>query len=304
MARQLRIEYSGAVYHITARGNARKEIFLDDSDRQIFLDVLASTIEKYNWLCHAYCLMDNHYHLLLETPDQNLSLGMRQVNGVYTQRFNRQHNRIGHVFQDRFKSILVEKESHLLELCRYIVINPVAAGITNHPSEYFWSSYRFTARSIKQPEYLYPDWLLVQFSSKKKIARKLYRKFVDDGMNQGIEKPWSQLTGQVILGSGNFVSQIQALLDEKREEKEIPKLQRYLDRPSLAALFRGVAKKYKKKRNNIIERAHLTHGYTLKEIGDSLGLHYSTISRVIKGAGKKNDISRPDPNPVTPTLFH
>jgi REP element-mobilizing transposase RayT len=110
MARPLRIEYPGAVYHVTARGNARRKIYMDDTDRQQFLAILGSTIGKYNWLCHAYCLMDNHYHLLIETPDPNLSLGMRQLNGVYTQFFNRQHKRPGHVFQGRFKAILVDKK--------------------------------------------------------------------------------------------------------------------------------------------------------------------------------------------------
>ena len=280
MARPLRIEYPGAVYHITARGNAREEIFLDDADRRLFLNVLASTIEKYNWLCHSYCLMDNHYHLLLETPDPNLSLGMRHLNGVYTQRFNRQHDRVGHIFQGRFKSILVEKESHLLELCRYIVLNPFAAGMVSHPSEYDWSSYRFTARSIKQPEYLYSDWLLGQFSRKKRTARELYRKFVDEGIDRQ-EKPWKKLVGQIILGSESFVFEIQSRLDEKSETKEIPKAQRYPGRPSLSELFAGQDRKDKKKRNRVIQTAHLSYGYTLKEIGDFLALHYTTISRVI-----------------------
>jgi REP element-mobilizing transposase RayT len=125
MARPLRIEYPGAVYHITSRGNPRADIFLTNADRQVFLDILGNTVEKYNWLCHAFCLLANHYHLIIETLDPNLSLGMRQLNGVFTQSFNRAHNRVGHVFQGRYKAILVEKESHLLELCRYVVLNPV-----------------------------------------------------------------------------------------------------------------------------------------------------------------------------------
>ncbi len=128
MVRPLRIEFPGAVYHLTSRGNARNNIYLDDYDRQRFLKILANVIDRYNWLCHAFCLMDNHYHLLIETPDPNLSMGMRQLNGVYTQGFNRIHNRVGHVFQGRYKAILVEKDEHLLELCRYIVLNPLRAG--------------------------------------------------------------------------------------------------------------------------------------------------------------------------------
>ena len=281
MARPLRIEYPGAVYHVTARGNAQQEIYKDDADRDAFLDVLTLTIKKYNWFCHAYCLMDNHYHLLLETPDPNLSLGMRQLNGVFTQRFNRQHSRVGHLFQGRFKSILVEKETHLLELCRYIVLNPVAARMVVHPLEYAWSSYRFTSRSIKQPELLYSDWLLAQFSSKKKIARKLYRDFVLEGMNSPIEKPWKKIVGQIILGSENFVCEMQEFLDEKKEIKEISKLQRYIGRPSLADLFPAQNAKNKKKRNEAFHTAHFSYGYTLKEIGEFTGLHYSTVSRVV-----------------------
>jgi REP-associated tyrosine transposase len=125
MARPLRLEFPGAIYHLTGRGNARQKIFFADPDRELFLDTFGGVVSRYGWICHAYCLMANHYHLLVETPKANLSLGMRQLNGVYTQAFNRRHKRVGHLFQGRFKAILVEKESYLLELCRYIVLNPV-----------------------------------------------------------------------------------------------------------------------------------------------------------------------------------
>ena len=140
MARPLRIEHPGAVYHVTSRGNAREDIFISDTDRLKFLEILGNTVEKYNWLCHAFCLLDNHYHLIIETPDPNLSLGMRQLNGVYTQSFNRIHQRVGHVFQGRYKAILVEKGNHLLELCRYVVLNPVRAGMVSKPGDWKWSS--------------------------------------------------------------------------------------------------------------------------------------------------------------------
>jgi len=137
MARPLRIEYPGAVYHVTSRGNARQSIFIDDVDRQLFLEVLGNVVEKYNWLCHAFCLLDNHYHNLVETQDPNLSLGMRQLNGVYTQRFNIRHHRVGHLFQGRYNAILVEKNVHLLEFCRYIVLNPVLAWIAKLGGQIF-----------------------------------------------------------------------------------------------------------------------------------------------------------------------
>ncbi|MCP4252152.1 MAG: transposase, partial [Candidatus Scalindua sp.] len=145
MSRPLRIEYDGALYHLTSRGNARKPIFAGDEDRKIFLDTLDKVNDKYNFLCHAYCLMDNHYHLLIETPDGNLSNGMRQLNGVYTQRYNRRNRKVGHVFQGRYKAILIQKETHFLEVCRYIVLNPVRARAVSTPKEWKWTSYKATA---------------------------------------------------------------------------------------------------------------------------------------------------------------
>lgn len=125
MARPLRLEFPGAVYHITSRGNEKNPIFLSNKDRTLFLNTLEKTIDKYKWVCHAYCLMDNHYHLLIDTPLPNLSSGMRQLNSVYTQAFNKRHKRIGHLYQGRFKAIVIDKESYLLEVARYVVLNPV-----------------------------------------------------------------------------------------------------------------------------------------------------------------------------------
>lgn len=145
MARPLRIEFSGALYHITARGNARQDIYLTDDDREQFLEILQRVKDRHQWQCHAYCLMSNHYHLLIETQVPSLSKGMKLLNGTYTQSFNRTHHRVGHVFQGRFKGILVEKDSYLLELARYIVLNPVRAGMVRSAKDWAWSSYRATA---------------------------------------------------------------------------------------------------------------------------------------------------------------
>src|SRR5215469_5219135 len=149
MARPLRIQYDGALYHVTSRGNERKAVFRDDTDRELFLNILAGVTERFHWLCHAFCLMDNHYHLVIETPDANLSKGMRQLNGVYTQAFNRRHRRVGHLFQGRFKAILVQKESHFLEVCRYVVLNPVRARSVVTPQQWRWSSYGATAGLVR-----------------------------------------------------------------------------------------------------------------------------------------------------------
>jgi putative transposase len=141
MSRPLRLEFAGALYHITSRGNDRNLIYLQDDDFELFLQILANVCERYNWVVHAYCLMSNHYHLLVETPDANLSQGMRQLNGVVTQSMNRKHHRVGHLLQGRYKAILVEKDAYLLELCRYIVLNPVRANMVSSPDEWPWSSW-------------------------------------------------------------------------------------------------------------------------------------------------------------------
>ena len=165
MARPLRIEVAGGLYHITSRGNGREDIYLDDNDRALWLQVFGDVCERFNWICHAYCLMGNHYHIVVEIVEGNLSRGMRQLNGVYTQRFNRTHERVGHVFQGRYKSILVEKERYLLELSRYVVLNPVRAKIVHDPGEWPWSSYRAMLGEDACPRWLQRDWLLSQFGS-------------------------------------------------------------------------------------------------------------------------------------------
>jgi len=286
MARPLRIEYPGAVYHVTSRGNARADIFLSDADRQTLLDVLAGTVEKYNWLCHAFCLLGNHYHIIIETLDPNLSLGMRQLNGVYTQAFNRSHQRVGHVFQGRYKAILVEKGSHLLELCRYVVLNPVRAGMVAKPEQWQWSSYKSTAYAGTVPEFLTIDWVLGQFAEKKTAARQRYRGFVADGLKNQVS-PWQKLTGQVFLGSENFVARMRELLGDKQEIKEIPRVQRYPGRPPLDRLLAIIIKRDRQQRNDQIVQAHITYGYTLKEIADCLDMHYTTVSKIVAANRKK-----------------
>lgn len=282
MARPLRLEYPGAVYHVTSRGNARQDIFVDDTDREKFLSILAATIGRYNWLCHAYCLMGNHYHLLLETPDSNLSLGMRMLNGVYTQAFNRGHQRVGHVFQGRYKAVLVEKDAHLLELCRYIVLNPVAAGIATAPEQWPWSSYRATAFDKESPDFLCTSWILGRFSGGLGRARKEYRRFVAEGKQ--MECPWAGLQGQIFLGSENFINDVSLLIGINQHAYEIPRQQRCAGRPALAKLFDGYAGKAE--RNARIWQAHVAHGYTLKEIAAHLGLHYSTAGKAFTRAEK------------------
>jgi putative transposase len=220
MSRPLRISFPGAIYHVTSRGNARAAIFIDDDDRQAFLSLLAFCIGRFNWVCHAYCLMDNHFHLLIETPDANLQEGMRQLNGSYTQKFNRRHGRVGHVFQGRYKGILVERDSYLLELCRYLVLNPVRAKMVGDAGQYTWSSYHATAGLTARPDWLETDWLLSQFGKRKSTAQSKYSQFVTEGIQQ--ESPWNKLKAQVLLGEESFVDLLRPFLNDHDKHKEVP----------------------------------------------------------------------------------
>ena len=285
MTRPLRIEYPEAVYHVTSRGNARNKIFRDEQDREKFLEVLDSVVKRYNWLCHAYCLMGNHYHLLIETPDANLSLGMRQLNGVYTQSYNRRHKKTGHVFQGRYKAILIQKENHLLELCRYIVLNPVRAKMADRPEDWEWSSYAATCGLKKAPACLKVDWILGQFGNERKGAHKRYKVFVIEGIQK--ESPWKEVHGQILLGEDGFIEKFKELLVGKEKIKEIPRQQRYMGRPSLSEVFKKPPGTDKRTRNTNIHTAHLKFGYTLKEIADHLRIHYTTVSKALKDEGDK-----------------
>lgn len=211
MARQLRLQFEGALYHVTARGNARAKIFLDNTDRKTFLEFLGKEIHQQGWLCYAYCLMDNHYHLLIETPQTNLSMGMRRLNGVYTQTFNRRHHRVGHVLQGRYKSIVVDKENYLLELCRYIVLNPVRAETVAHERDWHWSSYRFTAGLDRAPGWLYVSGVLQLLDEDPQRAVGIYCRFVREGMGQ--LSPWKDLRGQIFLGGESFLAQMERLAE-------------------------------------------------------------------------------------------
>ncbi len=240
MTRPLRLEFAGAVWHVTSRGNEKKEIFRDDEDRAIFLRLLARMGSRFGWRTHAFVLMGNHYHLLLDTPEPTLSRGMRELNGIYTQRFNKRHQRVGHLMQGRFKGILVEKESHLLELTRYVVLNPVRAGLASSPEEWFWSSYRATAGLCDAPRWLEVAWTLQQFAPRPAVARRLYRAFVAAG-SRDPQRPWLELRGQIFLGTDSFHSAIRAKLEGRPISDEVPRSQRLPARPSLDQVIAATA---------------------------------------------------------------
>ncbi|MBS0184614.1 MAG: transposase [Nitrospira sp.] len=279
MACPLHIEFPDALYHVTTRGNARQDIFLDDEDRERFLGVLAHVVSRFHLLLHAYCLMNNHFHLVVETPDANLSKAMRQLNGVYTQAFNRRHGRVGHVLQGRFKAIVVDRDSYLLELCRYVVLNPVRARRTRKADTYPWSSYQVTAGLVSVPPFLTVDWLLSQFGRQRSAAQRKYRAFVAEGIGYG--SSWEHVRGQVLLGSERFVERLAPALQDTRRLKEIPRQQRFVTRPTRSRLFSAHVWGNRVRRDEVIRRAHLNYGYSLSEIGQAVGLHYSTISRIV-----------------------
>ena len=276
MARPLRLEFAGALYHVTSRGDRREDIYLTDNDRNAYLEILGEVCERYNWIIHAYCLMDNHYHILIETPDSNLSKGMRQLNGVYTQYFNRTHNRVGHVYQGRYVAIIIQKETYLLEVARYVVLNPVRARMVRTAKDWPWSSYRATSGYICPPVWLNTNWIIAHFSRSKSTAMDRYRKFVAEGKNQ--PSIWEQLRNQVYIGNEDYIKQIQTKITKETDLSEIPASQR---RPMPKSLD-FYAQKYND-RDQAMLAAYQSGGYSMKDLAKYFDLHYTSVSRIING---------------------
>ena len=201
MARPLRIEFAGAVYHLTSRGDGRSDIYFEDADRTRFLSLLG---ERHNWQCYAYCLMTNHYHLVVETGDASLSKGMRQLNGVYTQMVNRHHHRVGHVFQGRYKAVLVDKDSYLVEVVRYVLLNPVRANMTRTAGQYPWSSYRAMIGKDICPDWLGKGQLISYFGERLITAQQKFLQFIQEG--NGHSDLWSNLRNQLYLGDESLIT--------------------------------------------------------------------------------------------------
>lgn len=273
MSRPLRLELAGGLYHVTSRGDQREDIYFGDADRLAWLELFGKVCERFNWVCHAWCQMTNHYHVVVETVEGNLSQGMRQLNGVYTQHINRAHQRVGHVFQGRYKAILVEKDSYLLELSRYVVLNPVRAGMVGDASEWPWSSYAAITGTQAAPDWLHTHWILSQFSRQRNEAISLYRDFVRAGI--GLPGQWTQLKGQVFLGTDTFVDRMQGLT-EKIAISEIPRSQR---RP-IAKPLAGYREAYSDTKLSMAQ-AYTSGDYTMREIADFFGVHYATVSRAV-----------------------
>ncbi len=230
MARPLRVEYPGAFYHISSRGNSRQDIFKTKKDYIIFLDILKDNIERYNWRCYAYCLMSNHYHLLIKTLDPNLAQGMRQLNGVYTQKFNYSHKTVGHVFQGRYKAILVDEEKYFYELVRYIVLNPIRAKMVKSPENYPWSSHREVITD-NEDSVCEKDDVLKRFDGLEEYKKFINLGTVDDDI-------WEDLKGGFVLGSISFAEKIRELIgEESKKSVNIKKKEKFVGRPLLSEIF-------------------------------------------------------------------
>lgn len=299
MPRPKRIHYEGAVYHVTSRGNERRKIVMDDADRWMFVRLLGEIIEENKVVCHAWVLMDNHYHLMLETPAANLSVAMKHLNALYTQRFNRKHHRVGHLFQGRYKAIVVEKNTYLKELCRYLVLNPVRARMVKHPKDWKWSSYRATVGVEKPEPWLEVDWVLGQFGKERKGAQTAYRRFVEEGMGKK-ESPWDELYSRVYLGSEKFLDHVHEV-GKKHQHLDMPRYQTHVVKQDPAKVLQQVANSYGIKPEEVlVARARNREakemaiyllkkesGLSLKEIGRKMGVSLGAVSHIWVSAKKR-----------------
>ena len=292
MARPLRLEFPGAVYHVMARGHERGAIFRDPEDRAKFLSLLGGIAKDEEWEVHAYCLMPNHYHLLIETPKGNLSRGMHALNARYSQWFNRKHDRRGHLLEGRFRSVLVQKESHLLELHRYVVLNPVRAKLADRAAQWRWSSFRATAGTEEAPDWLAVDWTLSQFARGRAAARKAYQRFVAEGRDSGKEIESLERGGWI--GDKTFEKNIRLLLEGKELPDEIPLRYRQPSVDvSVAEIRRAVAQEWGVTEASLSRRRagdekkaaiYLARKLTRqggREVGSQLGVKAAWVSNVV-----------------------
>lgn len=275
MVRPLRILYGDATYHITSRGNGGQDIFLDEEDREKFKGLLSRTVVRFEFIIYAYCLMGNHYHLVMSTPRANLPDGMHYLNGVYAQGFNHRHRCKGHLFQERYCSRLIENEAYLAEAARYTLLNPVRAGLTENIADWMWSSYRATSGLDPTPPFLKESRLLSLFGGDMSDARGLFMEFVAEGV--GKESPFSGNEEGIIPGGKAGVKTLEAAKTTPAvTSREVPSRQRNLGRPSLEEIF------LESEREEGAYQAVFEYGYRLREVGEFLGVHYSVVSRIVK----------------------
>ncbi|MEW6375314.1 MAG: transposase [Thermodesulfobacteriota bacterium] len=294
MARQLRVEFENAFYHITSRGNLRDKIFYDASDRERFLKILSRTKERYGFLLHAYALMDNHYHLLMETPKANLSQIMQNINTSYTVYVNRKYQRSGHLLQGRFKGIIVDKDRYLVALSRYIHLNPVRVKLVKRPIEYPWTSYRAFMDQKAENSLVDTGETLSYFSKRRNRAVRAYREFVevDEGRD---ENPFAAMEAGLLLGDGGFKAKVLRRIERMKVDEEIPQAKRLRKRVSIDAVIKACQVFYGKNRKALLERtkgnegrqvaiylAKILSGGKGKEIGQRFGIKGPAVSDAIK----------------------
>jgi REP element-mobilizing transposase RayT len=249
----------------------------------VFVDLLRKEVRQQKWICYAYCLMDNHYHLLIETPEPNLVRGMRRLNGVYTQSFNRRHRRVGHVFQGRYKAILVDRDNYLWELCRYVVLNPVRARLVRRPEQWPWSSYRTTARA-EAAQWLAVDKVLSMFSGQAE-----YRQFVAEGV--GKPSVWESLRGQIYLGGEAFLRRMQHLV-ERKAVRGVARVQTEPLRPEPEEVLTMVGRAFGLSASVVLDRSHpeayeaavyllrRIANLSLSEVAERAGVSLGRISQI------------------------
>ena len=241
MGRPLRIEYPGALYHVTSRGNEKRGIFLEDLDRKRFLELLEDYHNRFDLVVHCFVLMGNHYHLTIETPQGNLLKVMHGINSSYTGYFNRKYGRVGHLFQGRYRGILVDKDSYLLELTRYVHLNPVRAKVVERPEEYPWSSYAGYIWKRKRAGWMEYGWILSQFGSHEAAAARMYRKFVESGIEEAEGSPLGDEVGQVLLGGEEILGKVKSLLRGKELGRDVVEKRRFRDEPRAEHIISAVA---------------------------------------------------------------
>ena len=289
MTRPLRLEFAGALYHVTSRGQRKTAIFLDDLDRARWMSILDLVCTRYNFSILGFCQMTNHYHLILETADGNLAQGMRHLNGLYSQYFNRRHELVGHLFQGRYKAILVQREAYLLELTRYVVLNPVRAGFVTSPDDWRWSSHACVMGTVPASAWLDTASTLRQFGTERASAVEAYLRFVMEGI--GCESPLKNIRHQLLLGDEAFVADPS---NATRQQKfpAIAKTQRRA--VSLSLEEYGVLHP---DRDEAMAHAYHSTAYSMEQIAAHFGVSSKTVSRAVNALGPISPCPNVGPDP-------
>ncbi|HEC02280.1 MAG TPA: hypothetical protein ENI81_01985 [Phycisphaerales bacterium] len=286
MARPLRIEYPGAFYHVMNRGHRREPIVSDDRDKQRFMSCLSRMAGRFNVLVHGYCLMTNHYHLILETPEGNLSRALQWLNVSYAGYYNRRHHFAGHLFQGRFKAVLVDSGEYLEALSRYIHLNPVRAEIARRAWEYTWSSCRYFVGSQNPPDWVETNRILAGFGRSKRAAKQSYKSYLSEA---DVPNPFDDVVGGSLLGTETFVEWAKStFLADKKADPTIPQLKELMPRPDVEVIVEAVAEHFKMTVESILTRGRKRNVardvaiYLSRELsglsGRALGRHFGGVS--------------------------